>query len=82
MLSVRERWVRQIATDGKRAMQTAIHQLLVALTLLSATSVTPARARTPSSQPAQTFRSSVDVVSIQASVRDKTRPADAKPDDR
>ena len=52
-------------------MPTAIIPLLVALTLLSAVSVTPARAQTPPSQPAQTFRSSVDVVSIQASVRDR-----------
>jgi VWFA-related protein len=52
-------------------MKTAIYRLLVTLPLLTATSVTPAGAQTPPGPPAQKFRSSVDVVSIQASVRDR-----------
>ncbi len=52
-------------------MKTASSQLLVTLTLLTAAGVTPAWAQTPPGPAVQTFRSSVDVVSIQASVRDR-----------
>jgi VWFA-related protein len=52
-------------------MKTAIHHLLITLTFLTAATATAARAQPPLSTPAPTFRSSLAVVSIQASVRDK-----------
>jgi VWFA-related protein len=52
-------------------METSILQYLVAFALVSAASVTSVQAQTSAQPPVQMFRSSADVVSIQASVRDR-----------
>jgi VWFA-related protein len=52
-------------------MKTAVPYCLIALALSGAAGVASLAAQSPADQPIQTFRSAADVVSIQASVRDK-----------
>ena len=52
-------------------MKTRIYQRLLALGLSSTVGLTSLAAQTTSAPPVPTFRSSADLVSIQASVRDK-----------
>ena len=51
-------------------MTTGIRRGIVAL-LVSGASIIPVAAQTPAEPPVKTFRSATDLVSIQASVRDK-----------
>jgi Ca-activated chloride channel family protein len=46
------------------------NRILIALTILAAAVVVPVNAQAPAEQPPQVFRSAVDLVTIQASVRD------------
>src|SRR3984893_6858512 len=46
------------------------HRILIALAILGGAAVMPLNAQTPAEQPPQVFRSAVDLVTIQASVRD------------
>jgi VWFA-related protein len=46
------------------------HRMLIALAILCGAMMVPLAAQTPAEQPAQIFRSTVDLVTIQASVRD------------
>ena len=51
-------------------MRTPLFRLVIATCVIGGMSITSPRAQEGSSQPQQTFRSAVDVVTIQASVRD------------
>jgi VWFA-related protein len=46
------------------------HRILIALAILTGTVMAPLNAQAPAEQPPQVFRSAVDLVTIQASVRD------------